>query len=76
MAPSFSEEAQQCFGALLHASGLGLAFLDRELRFRFVSTALMTLSGLPGSAYEGRSTGEVWPGLTKELTPLLQRALA
>ncbi|WNG63163.1 PAS domain-containing sensor histidine kinase [Archangium gephyra] len=76
MAPSFSEEAQQCFGALLHASGIGLAFLDKELRFRFVSTALMTLSGLPGSAYEGRSAGEVWPGLVKELTPLLQRALA
>ncbi|MFY0527879.1 PAS domain-containing sensor histidine kinase [Archangium gephyra] len=75
MAPSFSEEAQNCFGALLHASGLGLAFLDRELRFRFVNTGLMTLSGLPGSAYEGRSTGEVWPGLVKELMPLLNRAL-
>jgi len=75
MAPSFSEEAQNCFGALLHASGLALAFLDRELRFRFVNTGLMTLSGLPGSAYEGRSTGEVWPGLVKELMPLLNRAL-
>ena len=75
MAPSFSEEAQNCFGALLQASGLGLAFLDRELRFRFVNTGLMTLSGLPGSSYEGRSTGEVWPGLVKELMPLLNRAL-
>ncbi|HZI05803.1 MAG TPA: PAS domain S-box protein, partial [Archangium sp.] len=75
MAPSFSEEAQNCFGALLHASGLALAFLDRELRFRFVNTSLMTLSGLPGSAYEGRSTGEVWNGLVKELMPLLNRAL-
>jgi PAS domain S-box-containing protein len=75
MAPSFSEEAQHCFGALLHASGLGLAFLDRELRFRFVNTGLMTLSALPGSAYEGRSTGEIWPGLVKELMPLLHRAL-
>jgi PAS domain S-box-containing protein len=54
---------------------LGLAFLDRELRFRFVSNALMTMSGLPGTSYEGRSTGEVWPGLAPGLAPLLNRAL-
>ncbi|HYO56877.1 PAS domain-containing sensor histidine kinase [Archangium sp.] len=54
---------------------MGLAFLDRELRFRFVSNALITLSGLPGTSYEGRSTGEVWPGLAPGLAPLLSLAL-
>lgn len=75
-APSLPEEALPCFGALLQASGLGLAFLDRELRFRFVSNAIITLSGLPGAAYEGRTTGEVWPALASTLAPLLTRALA
>jgi PAS domain S-box-containing protein len=75
-APSLPEEALPCFGALLQASGLGLAFLDRELRFRFVSNALISLSGLPGAAYEGRTTGEVWPGLAAALAPLLHRALS
>lgn len=75
MAPSLSEEAVPCLAALLQASGLGLAFLDRELRFRFVSTPLITLSGIPGALYEGRTAAEVWPGLGQALTPLLNRAL-
>ncbi|WP_257451240.1 sensor histidine kinase [Archangium lipolyticum] len=75
-AHSLPEELLPCFGALLQAPGLGLAFLDRELRFRFVSTALITLSGVPNALYEGRTTAEVWPGLAKELAPLLKKALA
>ncbi|WNG51310.1 PAS domain-containing sensor histidine kinase [Archangium minus] len=74
--PSLPEEALHCFGALLQAPGLGLAFLDRELRFRFVNNALITLSGVPGTSYDGRTTGEVWPGLASALAPLLSRALA
>ncbi|MCY1082627.1 sensor histidine kinase [Archangium lansingense] len=75
-ASAVPEEAHSCFGTLLQASGLGLAFLDKELRFRFVNTPLITLTGMPSSAYEGRSTGEVWPGLAPGLVPLLTRALA
>jgi PAS domain S-box-containing protein len=75
-APSLPEEALPCVGALIQASGLGLAFLDRELRFRFISTALITLSGMPGALYEGRPVAEVWPGLATGLTPLLSRAMA
>jgi PAS domain S-box-containing protein len=74
-APSLPEEALPCLGALLQASGLGLAFLDRELRFRFVSTPLLTLSGIPGALYEGRTPAEVWPTLGQALAPLLKRAL-
>lgn len=76
VASSLPEEALPCFGALLHASGLGMACLDRELRFRFVNNALITLSGLPGTAYEGRTAGEVWPALSSALVPLLQKALS
>ncbi|MFY0583141.1 PAS domain-containing protein [Cystobacter fuscus] len=65
-----------CLGTLLQSTGLGLAFLDRDSRFHFVSTALIGLSGLPGTAYEGRSVAEVWPGLAPALMPLLQRAQA
>ncbi len=72
-APSIAEEALPGLGALLHAQGLGLAFFDRELRFRFVSTALLTLSGVAG--HEGHLLGEMWPGLVQGLKPLLSRAL-
>ena len=73
--PTVPEEALSCLGALLQAPGLGLAFLDAALTFRFVNNTLMTQSGLTGSAYEGRSVGEVWPTLAAALLPLLGQAL-
>ncbi len=73
---SIPEEAMSCLAALLQAPGLGLAFLDAGLCFRFVNTTLITQSTLPGSAYEGRTVGEVWPLLAAALAPLLQQALA
>ncbi len=73
---SLPEEAMPCFRALLQARGVGLAFVDGELRFRFVSEALVQLSGVPGTEYEGRTVEEVWSGaLATELMPLLRRAL-
>ncbi|HSP77389.1 MAG TPA: ATP-binding protein [Myxococcaceae bacterium] len=73
---SLPEEALPCFRALLQARGVGLAFLDGELRFRFVSEALIRLSGVPGERYEGRTVGEVWSeAMAAELLPLLRRAL-
>lgn len=70
------EEAQACLGALLQSTELGLALLDRELRFHFTNTALASLGGVPAGSYQGRTVGEVWPGLAPQLVPLLQRALA
>lgn len=72
--PALPEEALPCLGALLQAPRLGLAFLDRELRFRWVNDALMTLSGMTSAAYLGRTASEVWPGLGG-LTPLLVQGL-
>lgn len=73
--PSLPEELLPCFGALLQAPGLGFAFLDRESRFRFVNNALITLSGVPASAYEGLAPAEMWPTLEPQLAPLLARAM-
>ena len=72
-APTIAEEALPGLGALLQAQGLGLAFFDKELRFRFVSIPLLNLSGVAG--HEGRLLGEAWPGLAPGLKPLLARAL-
>jgi PAS domain S-box-containing protein len=72
-ASTLPEEALLCFGALLQVQGLGLAFLDRELRFRFVSNALIAMSGI--ASYEGFPVAEVWPGLAPGLVPLLARGL-
>ncbi|MEV7891553.1 SpoIIE family protein phosphatase [Streptomyces sp. NPDC002817] len=39
---------------LLHSSPVGLAVLDRDLRYRFINNALARLSGLPVAAHLGR----------------------
>jgi PAS domain S-box-containing protein len=54
---------------------LGLAYFDRDLRFRFVSTALISMSGIPGLRYEDSPVAEVWPELASTLMPLLARGL-
>lgn len=71
-----AEELPAHVGALLHATGWGLAFLDREARPRWVNGALATLTGIPASTYYGATslTG-LWPGLAPALAPLLTRAL-
>ncbi|PYE49961.1 PAS domain-containing protein [Deinococcus yavapaiensis] len=48
---------------LFEASPVGMAFLDRDLRFVHVNTALAELNGLPAHAHLGRTAMELLPGL-------------
>lgn len=70
------DELAPHLGVLLHSTGWGLAFLDRELRPRWVNGALATLSGIPSSSYGAAPLPEAWPGLAPGLAPLVARALA
>lgn len=70
------DELAPYLGVLLHSTGWGLAFLDRELRPRWVNGALATLSGIPSASYGPTPLPEAWPGLASGLAPLLARALA
>ena len=74
--PAVPDDPQACFGALWQSPVLGLAYLDRELRFRLINPALIALSGLASTGYEGQTPGEVWPGVALALAPLLNRVQA
>jgi signal transduction histidine kinase len=42
-------------------AGAGLAFMDREARFLFVSDGMAAINGLPPSEHIGRRMGDLWP---------------
>ncbi|WP_163869932.1 PAS domain-containing sensor histidine kinase [Myxococcus eversor] len=70
------EEAWPFLGALLNATGCGIALLDRELRPVWVNGALAALSGMEVRAHLGRPLVDVWPRVAVSLAPLLSRALS
>ena len=55
--------------------GLGLAVLDRDLRYRRINQALAAFNGVPVEAAIGRTVAEVLPAVYPEIAPLLARVL-
>jgi two-component system, cell cycle sensor histidine kinase and response regulator CckA len=62
--------------AMLDASPIGLAFVDRALRYVRVNPALAALHGLSIEAHLGRRVREVLPAWAASLEPLYERVLA
>jgi PAS domain S-box-containing protein len=56
--------------------GLGLAVLDRELRYRRMNSTLATFNGVSPEAVLGRKVSEVLPAAYPEVAPLLAKVLA
>ncbi|MCU0491075.1 MAG: PAS domain-containing protein, partial [Chloroflexaceae bacterium] len=54
---------------------LGLAVLDRELRYLEINEVLAAYNGLPPEAHLGRTTSEMVPELAAKLNPLLRQVL-
>lgn len=63
------------FDALLLGAPVGLAFLDRDLRYVRVNEALAAQNGLPVAAHLGRTVAEVLPELAPDVEPLLRSVL-
>ena len=55
--------------------GLGLAVLDRSLRYRRINQALAAFNGVPVEAAINRTIAEVLPAVYPEIAPLLARVL-
>ncbi|MGJ4748679.1 PAS domain-containing protein, partial [Leptospira sp. SA-E8] len=56
--------------------GLGLAVLDRDLRYRRMNQALSDFNGVPVEVAVGRTVAEVLPSVYIEIAPLLAKVLA
>src|SRR3954471_6647069 len=68
--------AQALLDTFFESASVGMAFLDRELRFQRVNEALARLNGIPAAAHAGRPAAEVLPGGNPEVMELLRRVLA
>jgi PAS domain S-box-containing protein len=61
---------------LLDHAPIGVAFFDRELRFRHINRAMAAMNGVPPDAHLGRTIPEVLPALpAAEVEELLRRVL-
>jgi signal transduction histidine kinase len=66
------EQALAKLESLLAASPIGIAFVDRELRYLLVNDALAALNEHPASSHLGRTVAEVLPSFAPMLEPLLR----
>ena len=51
---------------------VGLAFHDRDLRFRRINAQMADINGVPVEAHIGRSVREILPSLADQLEPILE----
>ena len=71
-----SERALAELESLLAASPVGIAFVDRDLRFLRINDALAMLNGHPPGDHIGRTVAEVMPQLAGSVETLLRDVMA
>jgi PAS domain S-box-containing protein len=67
--------AQAVLDTFFSSASVGMAFLDRELRFRRVNDALARLNGIPAAEHIGRTASEVLPAGNPRVVALLRQVL-
>jgi PAS domain S-box-containing protein len=71
-----SEDPLGKLESLLSASPVGIAFLDRNLRYLRINEALAAVNGRPVAEHVGRSIIEMLPDAAPLLEPLLREVMA
>lgn len=61
--------------ALLAGAPVGIAFLDKDLRYIRINSQLATINGLPIEQHLGRKFTEVIPRISSKIEPQLQQVL-
>lgn len=62
--------------ALYNTTPIGLCFVDKELRFVKINTALAQINGLPVENHLGRTLREILPSIADRIEPHFQQVLA
>jgi PAS domain S-box-containing protein len=62
--------------AVYDGAPVGLAFLDREMRYRNLNRRLANMNGRPMSEHLGRTVEEVIPEFFAQVEPFIRRALS
>ncbi|WP_373045681.1 ATP-binding protein [Vulgatibacter sp.] len=68
-----ARETEAILETIVRDAPIGIAFLDRELRYRVVNEALASINGLPAQEHLGRSLREVLPEIPTEPIERLAR---
>jgi hypothetical protein len=71
-----SEEAERTISEFFNNSGVGLAIIDRELRFRMVNPYLAAINGAAVESHIGKHVLELLGQVGIQIAPLIQRVLA
>ncbi len=61
--------------AVTRAAPVGVAFVDEQLRFRYVNDKLAEINGVAAEDHLGRTIGEIVPKLADSVVPVVRRAL-
>ncbi|MGE3856895.1 MAG: PAS domain-containing protein, partial [Dehalococcoidia bacterium] len=64
------------FAAAGRETGTGIAFVDRDARFLFVSEGMAAINGLPVEQHLGRCFGDLWPEAWSAMSGYHERVLA
>lgn len=68
-------ESEARLNAFFDEAPVGLAMLDRDLRFEKVNEVLATITGKPVEDYPGRTVGEVAPEIAGDIEPVYRQVL-
>lgn len=68
-------KSETLLNALLACSPIGVAFLDRDLRYIHANEALASINGLPLSEHLGRTLWDVLPEWAPQLASILQQVM-
>src|SRR5439155_26850901 len=71
-----AEDARAILDAIVEHSPIGKGFLDRELRYMRVNSALADMRARPAHEHVGRRVEDVMPIFAQRAAPLMRRALA
>jgi PAS domain S-box-containing protein len=69
------DQSAAMLDALVQSAPVGVAFLDRELRYVKINEALARLNGVSVDEHIGRTIGEVLPEVAEVAVPMFQRVL-
>lgn len=71
-----ARQAAALLDVVLEHTGVGVAFLDPDLRYVRINEVLAEANGLPVAAHLGRTVAEVLPDVAPHVEPLLRRVLS
>lgn len=69
------ERSETVLNAFLSSSPIGLAFLDRDLRYIHINEALAVINGVPVSAHRDRTLADILPQWAPHLAPIFVRVM-